>query len=161
MMQISNDNVVSIAYTLTNDEDQVIDTSEGGAPLVYLHGAQNIIPGLENALVGKQVGDKLKVSVEPAEGYGEYQAELVQVVPKRMFAGVDNIEAGMQFHAQTDYGMQIVTVAAVEGEDITVDGNHPLAGQTLHFEVEVVDVRAASKEELEHGHVHGEGGHHH
>ncbi|WP_239987117.1 peptidylprolyl isomerase [Agitococcus lubricus] len=161
MMQISNNSVVSIAYTLTNDEGQVIDTSAGGAPLVYLHGAQNIIPGLENALVGKQIGDKLKVTVAAGEGYGEYRADLVQVVPKHLFAGVDTIEVGMQFHAQTDYGMQVVTIAAVEGDEITVDGNHPLAGQTLHFDVEIVEIRAASQEELEHGHVHGEGGHHH
>jgi FKBP-type peptidyl-prolyl cis-trans isomerase SlyD len=161
IMQISKDSVVALAYTLTNDEGQVIDTSAGGEPLVYLHGAQNIIPGLENALVGKQVGDKLKVDVLASEGYGEYDAQMVQVVPKHMFAGVENIEAGMQFHAQTDYGMQVVTVAAVEGDEVTVDGNHPLAGQNLHFDVEIVSVRAASAEELEHGHVHGAGGHHH
>lgn len=160
-MQISENSVVAIAYTLTNDEGQVLDTSAGGEPLVYLHGAQNIIPGLENALVGKQVGDKLKVSVQPAEGYGEYDAQLVQVVPKHLFAGVETIEAGMQFHAQTDYGMQVVTVAAVEGDEVTVDGNHPLAGQTLNFDVEVMSIREASQEELDHGHVHGAGGHHH
>jgi len=160
-MQISKDSVVSMAYTLTNDEGQVIDTSAGGEPLVYLHGAQNIIPGLENALVGKVVGDKLTVNVVAADGYGEYNPDLVQVVPKHLFAGVENIEAGMQFHAQTDYGMQVVTVAAVEGDEITVDGNHPLAGQNLNFDVEIMDIRAASAEELEHGHVHGAGGHHH
>ncbi len=160
-MQISKDSVVSMAYTLTNDEGQVIDTSAGGEPLVYLHGAQNIIPGLENALVGKQVGDKLTVNVVAADGYGEYNPDLVQVVPKHLFAGVENIEAGMQFHAQTDYGMQVVTVAAVEGDEITVDGNHPLASQNLNFDVEIMDIRAASAEELEHGHVHGAGGHHH
>ena len=160
-MQISKDSVVSMAYTLTNDEGQVIDTSAGGEPLVYLHGAQNIIPGLENALVGKQVGDKLTVNVVAADGYGEYNPDLVQVVPKHLFAGVENIEAGMQFHAQTDYGMQVVTVAAVEGDEITVDGYHPLAGQNLNFDVEIMDIRAASAEELEHGHVHGAGGHHH
>ncbi len=85
----------------------------------------------------------------------------MQVVPKHLFAGVESIEAGMQFHAQTDYGMQVVTVAAVEGDEVTVDGNHPLAGQNLNFDVEVVSIRAASAEELEHGHVHGAGGHHH
>ncbi len=160
-MQISKDSVVSMAYTLTNDEGQVIDTSAGGEPLVYLHGAQNIIPGLENALVGKQVGDKLTVNVVAADGYGEYNPDLVQVVPKHLFAGVENIEAGMQFHAQTDYGMQVVTVAAVEGDEITVDGNHPLAGQNLNFDVEIMDIREATSEELEHGHVHGAGGHQH
>ena len=160
-MQISKDSVVSMAYTLTNDEGQVIDTSAGGEPLVYLHGAQNIIPGLENALVGKEVGDKLTVNVVAADGYGEYNPELVQVVSKHLFGGVENIEAGMQFHAQTDYGMQVVTVAAVEGDEITVDGNHPLAGQNLNFDVEIMDIREASSEELEHGHVHGAGGHQH
>lgn len=160
-MQISKDSVVSIAYTLTNDEGQVIDTSAGGEPLVYLHGAQNIVPGLENALTGKQVGEKLTVNVAAADGYGEYNADAVQVVPKHMFAGVENIEAGMQFHAQTDYGMQVVTVAAVEGDEVTVDGNHPLAGQNLNFDIEIMDIRAASAEELEHGHVHGAGGHQH
>ncbi|HQV21582.1 MAG: peptidylprolyl isomerase [Moraxellaceae bacterium] len=162
MMQISQDSVVSINYTLTDDDGQVIDSSTlAGAPLVYLHGAQNIIPGLENALTGKQVGDKLTVNVAAADGYGEYNPEAVQVVPKHLFGGVETIEAGMQFHAQTDYGMQVVTVTAVEGDEVTVDGNHPLAGQNLNFDVEVMNVRAASKEELEHGHVHGEGGHHH
>lgn len=160
-MQISKDSVVSMAYTLTNDEGQVIDTSAGGEPLVYLHGAQNIIPGLENALVGKVVGDKLTVNVVAADGYGEYNPELVQVVSKHLFGGVEKIEAGMQFHAQTDYGMQVVTVAAVEGDEITVDGNHPLAGQNLNFDVEIMDIREASSEELEHGHVHGAGGHQH
>lgn len=160
-MQIANNSVVAIAYTLTDNDGQVIDTSAGGEPLVYLHGAQNIIPGLEKALAGKVVGDKLNVKVEPGEGYGEYNPQLVQVVPKHLFAGVEQVEVGMQFHAQTDHGMQVVTIAAVEGDDITVDGNHPLAGVPLNFDVEVMSIRAASQEELDHGHVHGAGGHHH
>ncbi len=160
-MQIANNSVVAIAYTLTDNDGQVIDTSAGGEPLVYLHGAQNIIPGLEKALVGKVVGDKLTVKVEPGEGYGEYNPQLVQVVPKHLFAGVEQVEVGMQFHAQTDHGMQVVTIAAVEGDDITVDGNHPLAGVPLNFDVEVMSIRTASQEELDHGHVHGAGGHHH
>ena len=160
-MQIANDVVASIEYTLTDDQGNIIDSSVGGEPLAYLHGAGNIIPGLENALAGKQVGDAFKVSIAPAEGYGEKNDSLLQVVPREMFQGVETIEVGMQFHAQTDYGMQVITVAAVEGANITVDGNHPLAGQTLNFDVKVVDVRAASAEELEHGHVHGPDGHHH
>lgn len=160
-MLIANNSVVAIAYTLTDENGTVIDTSAGGEPLVYLHGAHNIIPGLENALTGKQVGDKLTVNVPAAEGYGEYNPDVVQVVPRQMFSGVDTIEVGMQFHAQTDHGMQVITVAAVEGDEITVDGNHPLAGVDLNFDVEVVSIREASAEEISHGHVHGAGGHHH
>lgn len=160
-MQIAKDLVACIEYTLTDDAGTVIDSSVGGEPLAYLHGAGNIIPGLEDALEGKKVGDSFKVSIAPADGYGEKNEGLMQVVPKEMFQGVDTIEVGMQFHAQTDHGMQVITVAAVEGSNITVDGNHPLAGQNLNFDVKVVEVRAASAEELDHGHVHGAGGHHH
>ena len=160
-MQIAKDLVASIEYTLTDAAGAVIDSSVGNEPLAYLHGAGNIIPGLENALEGKKAGDSLTVTVAPEDGYGEKNDGLIQVVPKDMIQGVDNIEAGMQFHAQTDHGMQVITVAAVEGDNITVDGNHPLAGQTLKFDVKIIEVRAASEEELEHGHVHGAGGHHH
>lgn len=160
MAEIQNDQVVSFHYTLTDANGTVIDKSEG-QPLVYLHGAGNIIPGLENALAGKNVGDKLVVNVPAAEGYGEYSAELVQEVPRNMFQGVDDIQAGMQFQAQTDDGIQVVTVKDVTDEHVIVDGNHPLAGQDLNFDVEIVEIRDASQEELDHGHVHGAGGHHH
>lgn len=160
MAEIQNDQVVSFHYTLTDENGTVIDKSEG-QPLVYLHGAGNIIPGLESALAGKTTGDKLVVNVAAAEGYGEYNAELVQEVPRNMFQGVEDIQAGMQFQAQTDDGIQIVTVKAVTDENIIVDGNHPLAGQNLNFDVEIVDIRDATQEELDHGHVHGAGGHHH
>ena len=160
-MQIADKSVVSIHYTLTNAEGNVLDSSNGQEPLAYLQGASNIIPGLENALVGKTVGDSLQVTVEPEEGYGPVREELVQEVDRSAFAGIDNIETGMQFMAQTPWGEQPVTVIKIEGENITLDGNHPLAGQTLSFDVEVVEVREASEEELEHGHVHGAGGHHH
>jgi FKBP-type peptidyl-prolyl cis-trans isomerase SlyD len=160
MAEIQNDQVVSFHYTLTNSTGEVIDKSEG-QPLVYLHGAGNIIPGLENALAGKKVGDKLVVNVPAAEGYGEYNVELVQEVPRNMFQGVDQIQAGMQFQAQTDEGIQVVTVKDVTDAVVIVDGNHPLAGQDLNFDVEIVEIRDASQEELDHGHVHGAGGHHH
>lgn len=160
-MQIAQDSVALIDYTLTNDAGEVIDSSNGGEPLAYLHGHQNIIPGLEKALLGKTVGDSLKVSIAPAEGYGEVNPSLVENVPSNLFQGVEQIEVGMQFHAQTGGGMQVITVTAVEGDTVTVDGNHPLAGQTLHFDVTVKEVRVASQEELDHGHVHGAGGHHH
>ncbi|WP_242610224.1 peptidylprolyl isomerase [Fluviicoccus keumensis] len=161
MMQIAQNSVVAIAYTLTDEKGTVLDTSAGGEPLVYLHGARDIIPGLENALTGKSIGDKLNVTVAPADGYGEYDAQMVQTVPRQMFAGVDNIEVGMHFQAQTDHGIQVVTVAAVEPNEITIDGNHPLAGVQLTFDVEVMSIRAATEEELAHGHVHGPDGHHH
>ena len=160
MTAIANNNVVSFHYTLTNAEGEPRDKSQG-EPLAYLHGAGNIIPGLEKALEGKTVGDKFTVTIPAAEGYGEYNPDLVQEVPAQMFQGVENIEAGMQFQAQTDDGVQIVTVKAIEGENVIVDANFPLAGQDLTFEVEIVEVRDASPEELEHGHVHGAGGHHH
>ena len=160
MTAIANNNVVSFHYTLTNAEGETLDQSQG-EPLAYLHGAGNIIPGLEKALEGKTVGDKFTVTIPAAEGYGEYNPDLVQEVPAQMFQGVENIEAGMQFQAQTDDGVQIVTVKAIEGDNIIVDANFPLAGQDLTFEVEIAEVRDASPEELEHGHVHGAGGHHH
>ncbi|KQB53159.1 peptidylprolyl isomerase [Pseudomonas endophytica] len=161
-MTIAANKAVSIEYTLTNDAGEVIDSSAGGAPLVYLQGAGNIIPGLEKALEGKAVGDELKVTVEPQDAYGEYSAELVSTLSSSMFEGVDQLEVGMQFHASAPDGqMQIVTIRDLDGDDVTVDGNHPLAGQRLTFEVKVVDVRDASEEEVAHGHVHGEGGHQH
>ncbi|MCL6307458.1 peptidylprolyl isomerase [Pseudomonas syringae] len=161
-MPIAAKKAVSIDYTLTNDAGEVIDSSTGGAPLVYLHGAGNIIPGLEKALEGKEVGDQLKVVVEPEDAYGEYSAELVSTLGRNMFEGVDELEVGMQFHASgPDGSMQIVTIRDVEGDDVTVDGNHPLAGQRLNFDVKVVAIRDASEEETAHGHVHGEGGHQH
>ncbi|HEY4713548.1 MAG TPA: peptidylprolyl isomerase, partial [Aquirhabdus sp.] len=127
MSTIQNDSVVNFHYTLTNAAGDVLDKSQG-EPLVYLHGAHNIVPGLENALLGKQVGDKFQVTVEPEEGYGEFQAEMVQEVPRNMFQGVDDIQAGMQFQAQTDDGIQVVTVKEVTPELVIVDANHPLAG---------------------------------
>lgn len=160
-MQIAEKTVVSIHYTLTNAEGETLDSSVGQEPLVYLHGSNNIIAGLEAALVGKAVGDSLKVSVEPTDGYGEMRDELVQEVDRSAFEGVEDIDVGMQFMAQTPWGEQPVTVIKVEGENITLDGNHPLAGQVLNFDVEVVEIRDASAEELDHGHVHGAGGHHH
>jgi len=153
-MQISNHKVVSFHYTLTNDAGETIDSSVGGDPLAYLHGEENIIPGLENALEGKAVGDKLNVSLDAADAYGEYNPALTEVVPSSMFEGVDNIEAGMEFRAETSEGVQVVRIAEVDGDNITVDGNHPLAGQRLNFDVEIADVREASAEELEHGHIH-------
>ena len=160
-MQITADMVVSIDYTLTDDQGTVIDSSEGRGPLAYLHGKNNIIPGLENALEGKSKGDSLQVKVSPEEGYGERSDELSQEIPKQMFEGNDEIQVGMQFQTMTDSGPQVVTVTKVEEETVTVDGNHPLAGENLNFDVTIVDIREASAEELDHGHVHGPEGHDH
>jgi len=158
-MQIAANKAVSIDYTLTNADGEVLDSSNGGAPLVYLQGAGNIIPGLEKALEGKQAGDAVNVTVEPAEAYGEFNAELIAVLGRNMFEGVDELEVGMQFHASgPDGSMQIVTIKALEGEEVTVDGNHPLAGEQLTFDVKVIEVREATEDEMAHGHIHGEGG---
>ena len=160
-MQIADKMVVTIDYTLKDDNGTVLDSSTEGN-FAYLHGAHNIIPGLENALSGKSAGDEVEVSVSPAEGYGERNDSMIQSVPRDMFDSEQEIQVGMQFHAQSPEGdMIVVTVTDVADDDITVDGNHPLAGVNLNFGVKVVDVREASQEEIEHGHVHGPGGHQH
>ncbi|MCL4117063.1 UNVERIFIED_CONTAM: hypothetical protein GTU68_062089 [Idotea baltica] len=154
-MTIANDKAVSIDYTLKNDAGEIIDSSADGAPLVYLHGSGNIIPGLEKELTGKVVGDALEVSVDPKEAYGEYNTELVATLNRSMFEGVDTLEPGMQFHASApDGGMQVVTIKEVDGDNVVADGNHPLAGQRLHFAVKVVDIRDSTDEEKTHGHIH-------
>ena len=145
-------------YALRTDEGAVIDQSQPGQPLTYLHGHNNIIPGLEAALGGKATGDQVEVRVSPEEGYGEANPALEQVVPKERFQGIENVEVGMQFQASTDQGPVSVRVVKVEDDNVTVDGNHPLAGQHLNFNVTVQDVRAATEEELAHGHVHQSGG---
>lgn len=160
-MNISENCVASFHYTLTDGSGKVLDSSEGHEPLSYLHGAGNIIPGLEAALVGKKVGDKLNVAVKAAEAYGLRDDSMVQELPATMFSGIDNIEVGMEFHAETEQGLQVVTVTNVDGDQITIDGNHPLAGIDLNFDVEITEIRNATEEELNHGHAHGAGGHHH
>lgn len=154
-MQISRHTVASIDYKLTDDQGQVLDSSEGREPLTYLHGAGNLIPGLETALEGNAPGDSVSVTVDPSEGYGERDENLIQQVPMAAFEGVDEIEPGMRFQATDEQGQgRIVTVTAIEGDQVTVDANHPLAGVPLNFEVSVVEVREASDDEIEHGHAH-------
>jgi FKBP-type peptidyl-prolyl cis-trans isomerase SlyD len=160
-VEIAADRVVTIHYTLKNDEGAVLDSSSGGEPLAYIQGHGNLVTGLEKALEGQQEGAALAVVVSPQDGYGVHDAALIQRVPKRSLQGSGEIKKGMQFQARTGDGMRLFTVTAVVGDMITLDGNHPLADQTLHFEVQIVGVRAATAEELEHGHVHGAGGHHH
>ncbi|MBN2875282.1 MAG: peptidylprolyl isomerase [Spirochaetales bacterium] len=154
-MEIQKDRVVSIEYTLKGDDGVMIDRSEG-EPLVYLHGNDNIIPGLERHLEGKTAGDSVTCVIKPGDAYGEHDKELVFSVSKKDFAEPEKIEVGMQFQAQEEDGTRVVTVVGVDGDSVTIDANHPLAGKTLHFDVTVAAVREASAEELAHGHVHGD-----
>ncbi|MFA7555638.1 MAG: peptidylprolyl isomerase [Spongiibacteraceae bacterium] len=160
-MLIGQNSVVSIHYTLTNDSGDVLDQSQPGEPLVYLHGNQNIIPGLENELTGKVAGADFKVSIQPTDGYGERSEEMIQQVPRDAFPADIEIETGMQFNAESPNGPVSVTVIEVGEANVTIDGNHPLAGLTLHFEGKIEGVRDATQEELDHGHAHAPGGHHH
>ena len=163
-MKIEKDKVVSIDYKLTNSKNETVDSSEGRAPLVYMHGNGNLIPGLEKELEGKVSGDTLKVSIQPEEGYGVRDDKKRVEVPIEMFKGVDvdEIRPGMQFQARNKEGaVELLTVAEVNGDKVIIDANHPLAGEVLNFDVTVRDIREASAEELAHGHVHGPGGHHH
>ncbi len=159
-MQVADNMAVSIHYTLTNDEGEVLDSSIGDEALIYLHGTGNIIPGLEDALKGKAVGDKFNVRIPAEDAYGELSDEMIQVISREMFEGIDEIELGMQFHADVGSGSGEVTIVKIEGDDITIDGNHPLAGVALTFAVEVMAVRPATTEEATHGHIHGAGCHH-
>lgn len=159
-MQITDDTVAMFHYRLTDDNDQLLDESDNGQPLAYLHGKGNIIPGLEQALDGKAAGDKFTVTLEPQEAYGDYDDDLIHVVDRSQFTGVDELEVGMQFQARFPDGDRIATVSEIEGEEVTIDGNHALAGETLNFEIEVAEVRQATAEELQHGHPHGPGGAH-
>ena len=160
-MQIGPRTVVQFHYTLTDDAGTVIDSSRGADPLTYLHGSGQIVPGLEKVMEGKAKGDAFKVDVSPEEGYGPRIEALLQTAPRSMFPPDMEPDVGMQFQAESNMGPVMVTVMAVEGDTVTLDGNHALAGQTLHFDVEVTAVREASVDEVLHGHAHGEGGHHH
>jgi FKBP-type peptidyl-prolyl cis-trans isomerase SlyD len=160
-MQVSENTVVAIEYTLKNDAGDVLDSSVGHAPLTYLHGHHNIISGLENAMLGKKVGDTFTVTIPPEEAYGLRDDSMTQVVPRHLFQGVDEIVPGMKFHAEAEHGVNVVTVIDVKGDQVHLDANHELAGETLHFDVVVQAIRAATDEEIEHGHAHGPDGHHH
>ncbi|MBC7428360.1 MAG: peptidylprolyl isomerase [Bacteriovorax sp.] len=160
-MQVAKNKVVSIDYKLTDGSGKTIDSSENHEPLLYIQGIGNLIPGLEKELEGKKAGDHLKVTIPAKDGYGERNDSLCQSVPKSQFESTEGLEVGMQFEVETEQGELVVSVTKIEGDIVTVDGNHPLAGVELHFDVTVKEVRDASTEELAHGHVHGEGGHHH
>lgn len=153
--------VVSFHYVLRNNEGEVLDSSPKGEPMIYLHGAENIVPGLEKALLDKKVGDKLDVKVAAADGYGE-RVEGNAAVPRSEFPDDIELEVGMSIMAEGPDGDAFpLWVVAVSDDEVTVDPNHPLAGVDLNFEVEIAAIRAATAEEMEHGHPHGPGGHHH
>lgn len=159
-MQIARHTVASIDYTLTDDDGNVIDSSKGGPPLAYVHGLGALIPGLESQLEGKTAGDALKVRIEPKDGYGERDEEQVARVPRSQMPSGAELEVGMQLEARGPQGRQVVTIVQLDDEAVWLDANHPLAGVHLNFEVTVVEVREATAEEIEHGHVHGPGGAH-
>ena len=162
-MTIEKDKVVTMHYHLTNTDDgEVLDSSRGGDPLTYLHGAGSLVPGLERELAGLDVGAAKTVQVAAADAYGDYDDDMVQKLPRADFAGIDNLEVGMRLQAQDQDGNTFsVHVAQIEGDEVVIDGNHPLAGMPLTFEIEIVAIRDATTEELQHGHAHGEEGHHH
>ncbi|EKO3610878.1 peptidylprolyl isomerase [Vibrio metschnikovii] len=157
-MKIEKNMVVSIAYQVKMEDGVVVDQSTVEAPLEYLHGHNNLITGLERELEGKVIGDKFSATVAPEDAYGEHSDALVQRVPSDVFQGVDELEVGMRFLADTDQGPIPVEITEVDGDEVVVDGNHMLAGQTLTFDVEVIALREATAEELEHGHIHHAGG---
>ncbi|MEY3529842.1 MAG: hypothetical protein B9S29_04275 [Opitutia bacterium Tous-C2FEB] len=156
-MRVSKETVVGIEYTLKDDKGNVLDTSAGHGPMEYLHGASNIIPGLEQGLEGLTAGDAKVVVVQPADAYGEYSEKLIQRVPLDRF-GANKVEIGMRFHAETNLGMRVLVIRHVDEQEAVLDGNHELAGKTLTFDVKVVSVRAAELTELAHGHPHQAGG---
>ena len=176
-MTLAKNIVPSIAYQVRTQDGVLVDEAPVEQPLEYLHGHSNLVIGLENALEGKAVGDTFEVRVKPEEGYGIYNDNMVQRVPKDVFMGVDELEVGMRFIADTDIGSLPVVITEIDGDEVVVDGNHMLAGQELLFSVEVVATREATLEEIAHGHIHGEhdecgcgdhdhdscgcGGHHH
>lgn len=160
-MQISKNSVTTLDYTLKNDQGETLDESHDGS-FVYMHGAGGIIPGLESQLEGKSVGDEFSAHIEPADGYGIHDESMIQVVQRDMFDPEHPVEEGIQFHAESPEGdMLTVTVTKIDGDNVTIDGNHPLAGIALNFDIKVVEIREASAEEIEHGHAHGPDGHHH
>lgn len=160
-MKILKNKAVHIHYTLKNDQGETMDSSVGQDPLAYIHGHGNLIPGLEKALENKGKGEKIKASIAPEEAYGVKNKDLVQNIPLSNFQDQNSVKVGRQFQINTEQGPVIATIINVKEGQVTIDMNHQLAGQTLHFDVEVMEVRDATQEELAHGHIHGAGGHHH
>jgi FKBP-type peptidyl-prolyl cis-trans isomerase SlyD len=159
-MKIADKKAVAIEFTLKDDQGEVIETSVGKDPLWYLQGLGNLVSGLEKALEGKGAGETVDVKLSPADAYGDRDEKEVRKIPLRKFKA-QRVQAGGRYQVQADDGLRVVSVQSVSGDYALVDGNHPLAGKTLHFVVKIVEVRDATGEELEHGHVHGPEGHGH
>lgn len=154
-MKVANHRVVSIHYTLTDDRGQELDTSRGQEPLTYLHGTQGLIPGLERELEGREPGDRFEATIQPEDAYGEERSELIQDVPLEVLDGIENLHVGMALQSRAPDGrVQNLKVDAIGDDTATLNANHPLAGEVLHFDVSVENVREATPEELEHGHSH-------
>ena len=160
-MKISKGTVAIIHYALKDSSGEVLESSASQGPFTYLHGYGNIIAGLEKALEGKEVGEKMQVIVPPEDGYGIRDESLVKTLPLSSFQNQDGVAVGAQFQAETSQGLRLATVTQVEDQNVTIDLNHPLADQTLRFDIDVADVRQATEEEISHGHVHGPEGHDH
>ncbi len=159
---VADKKVVLFHYVLTDDDGETIDSSRDGQPLAYLHGSGQIVPGLEAAMVGKQAGDSFQAEIAPEDGYGELQGPGPQPVERGAFPADAELVEGMMFHAEMPDGSAVALwITEIKGDEVFVDQNHPLAGATLHFDVEIMEVRDATAEELVHGHAHGPGGHHH
>ncbi len=154
-------NVIGFHYTLKDKEGNLIDTSEGQSPLLFLVGSGHIIPGLEKEVVQMNVGDKKQVTISPEDGYGPIVDDLKITVKKTQFPADANLQLGDQFQVNEEPNAPVFTVVGLEGDDVHVDGNHPMAGVELHFDVEITEKREATEEEVSHGHAHGEGGHNH
>lgn len=159
MKKVAKDLVVSLAYKVRTEDDVLVDESLDTAPLDYLHGRGSLISGLEKALEGRSVGEHFDIEIQADDAYGQYDENLVQRVPKDVFVGVDELQVGMRFLADTDMGSVPVEITGIEGDEVIVDGNHMLAGQNLKFNVKIIAIREATEEELAHGHVHSEDGH--
>lgn len=160
-VDIQNDAVVSIRYTLKDLEGNVLDTNVEGDPLNYLQGHGNIVIGLEEALQGKQSGDNIDVQIPAEKAYGERQPNLEAKIPRDRFPEGADLQVNMHFEAENEHGRHPFMITEVHDDHVVADGNHPLAGKPLHFQVEVLEVREATSDEIAHGHVHGPGGHHH
>lgn len=160
-MKIENNSVVRFHYNVTEEGDAEVENSRIGDPVAILIGHKNIIPGVETALIGHEASDTFAVTVSPEEGYGLRRDGMTQRLSKKLFPKNATLQPGAQIVLKTDHGPRMVTVQKVGMTVVDVDLNHPLAGKTLHFDIEVVDVREGSAEEIAHGHVHGDGGHAH
>ena len=160
-MKITKDLVAAIDYSLTDDSGEVLDASDADEPLAYIHGGGSLIPGLERELEGREAGDSFNAVVEPADAYGIRDESLIFTTKKKRFDDPDELAVGVHFQAEISGEVKLCTILEIDEKTVKVDANHPLAGMTLHFDVTVRDVREPTEEELEHGHVHGAGGHHH